>query len=125
MAKINTMVSKPMKISNSPKEIKTDEKTKVYSFEDAKTIGEDIARRYPEIKLYLVEGHKGATEWTIRFTMPKSTPYYTRGVKWFDEEHQIASDRKKRWKCDKFGNKAFPENKEKAKWLSDILFKEW
>lgn len=100
-----------------------------YTFEQAQKIAKlmeyYIQKTNPDVKCYLVEGHKGATEWTIRFTIPKSTPYFTKGTTWHDPQHKIASDRKKRWKCKKFGKIAFPNDPVKAKELEDRLFKEW
>ena len=103
--------------------------TKEYSFNEAMDIAERMLRHtkktHTGIRLYLVEGHKGSTEWTIRFSLPKEARFYTKGEKWYDINHQVDSDRKKQWKCDKFGNWAFPNNKAKAKELSDKLYNEW
>jgi len=98
-----------------------------YTFQEAQQIANQmethIQATYPEVKLYLVEGYWRGNEWTIRFTLPKIK--FTKGVKWHDPQHQKKSNQKKRWKCDKFGQIAFPTDKVKAKELSDKLFKEW
>jgi hypothetical protein len=98
---------------------------KKYKFSEAKELGKRMEKKFPEAKLYLVDGHKGSSEYTIRFTVPKANRYYTKGTEWYDSEHKIASEKKKRWKCNKFGNWQFPNDKVKAKALSDKLFKEW
>lgn len=88
-----------------------------------KEIAEDMQRSYPETHLYIVEGHYQGSEYTIRFWMPK----YEVGSneKWYDDTRKEKSLSRKRWKCNKFGNMTFPEDKERAKDLSDLLYKEW
>jgi len=100
---------------------------KTYTFEEAKQIGEQMQKEHPEVKLYIVDGHFGANEWTIRFTLPKLSDYKggKKGTQWYDEEHKTKSNQKKRWKCNKFGKVAYPNDKVKAKKFSNKLYKEW
>lgn len=148
---------------------------RAYSFKEAQKVAESMLRYiqnkrgHTQVRLYIVEGHMGATKWTLRYKLgtgkcelsykdkngkqktkkfgnlsnaydeinnirtdftlkyeiPKVIPYITQGKKWYDINHQVASDRKKRGKCKKFGNLAFPNNATKAKQLEDKLFKEW
>ena len=101
----------------------TDNFEKKYSFDEVKLIAEDIQRRYPQLHLYIVEGHYQSKEYTIRFWLPKKE--LGRNEQWYDEIRKEKSLSRKRWKCNKFGNLTFPKDKIKAKELSDLLFKEW
>jgi len=96
---------------------------KNYTFIEAKDMAEKIQNLYPDLKLYIVDAHFRAREWKIKFTLPKM--WLHKGTQWYDPVHEKSSVSTKKWKCNKFGKWAYPNNKLKAKALSDKLFKEW
>jgi hypothetical protein len=105
------------------KEFRERNMEKHYTFKEIQQIAEDMQSKYPDINLYLVEGHYQGREWTIRFMISKKV--LQTGECWYNTEYKDKRKTRKRWKSDKFGKIAFPDDKKKAKELSDILYKEW